>query len=51
MIVPDEIVRIVSKANRRCRMRIHTIYLGAEPSPFMQELASRNFGRYVHVKQ
>ena len=51
VIVPDEIVRIVSKANRRCRMRIHTIYLGAEPSPFMQELASRNFGRYVHVKQ
>lgn len=51
VIVPEEIVRIITKANRRCRIRIHTIYLGAEPSPFMQTLADRNFGEYVHVKQ
>jgi hypothetical protein len=50
VINPDEILEIISKANRRKRIRIHTIYVGAEHSPFMQEFAQRNFGAYVHVK-
>jgi hypothetical protein len=50
VINPDEILDIISTANRRKRIRIHTIYVGAEHSPFMQEFARRNFGAYVHVK-
>lgn len=50
VIDPREIVDIISRANHTKRIRIHTIYIGADPSPFMQDLAEKNYGRYVHVK-
>ncbi len=50
VINPDEIIEIITRANGRKRIRIHTIYFGAEPSPFMQKLAEKNFGRYAHMR-
>ena len=50
VIEPEEILRIITKANRLARIKINTIYLGVEPSPFMQRLAEENFGRYVHIQ-
>jgi|GEM_PF-3343254 len=50
VINPDEIVRIIHNANRGKRIRIHTVYLGSEHSPFMEKLAEQNYGRYVHIR-
>jgi hypothetical protein len=50
VIDPEEIIDIISRANRSKRIRIHTIYVGTEHSPFMEEFAHRNFGRYAHIR-
>ena len=43
VIDPDEILRIITRANRTSRIKINTVYLGAKPSPFMRDLARQNF--------
>ena len=43
----NDIEAAVREANRLKGVRIHTIYLGASDSGFMQRLADENGGRYV----
>jgi HEAT repeat protein len=50
VIDPEEIVRIVTRANALSKIKINTIYLGEEPSRFMFELAENNFGQYIHIR-
>ena len=50
VIDPEEIVRIVSRANALSKIKINTIYLGDEASRFMFELAENNFGQYIHIR-
>jgi len=50
VIDPSEILRIITRANRLTKIRIHTVYLGSDPSSFMRELAGNNYGRYIQVR-
>lgn len=50
VIDPEEIVRIVTRANLLSKIKINTIYLGDEPSRFMYELAENNYGNYIHIR-
>lgn len=50
VIDPDEILRIITHANRLSKIKINTIYLGDESSRFMRELAENNLGKYIHIQ-
>jgi len=50
VIDPDEILRIITKANRLSKIRINTVFLGTSPDTFMHNIAKNNFGRCVHIK-
>jgi hypothetical protein len=50
VIDPVEILHIVTRANRLTKIKINTIYLGAEPNQFMRLLAENNFGKYAQIR-
>jgi len=50
VIDPREILRIITQANILSKIKINTIYLGAENNRFMRNLAEQNFGQYIHIR-
>lgn len=49
VVVPKEIVELITEINRFDCVRIHTVYMGGADSWFMQRLAAQNGGRYVRL--
>lgn len=50
VIDPREILRIITQANILSKIKINTIYLGAESNRFMRNLAEQNYGQYIHIR-